>query len=708
MTKFVLRDYQQDIVNQVFNKIKTTELGKGLMVQSQAGSGKTVMMADIAKHFTDKKVKVLFLVHRTEIIQQAEKTFMDYGVDAEYADFSMIQTYSNLLFNKHEDFNPDVIFVDEGHHCMSPTYQKVLRYYQQKALKNKKPIYQLFFTATPYRLDGKDFLQFIQEDNLILGLSTKELIDRHNLAPFRYYEPSRLDASVLKRNGKTGDYTAESMAKAVENISPEDLVRTYQKYCKNGEQALIYASTVELSKQYAKAFNDAGITASHLDGSSNSKEREEVIEKYRQNKIKVLSNVELFTEGLDLPNASVAFLVRPTQSLSLYIQFSMRVLRYKENKVAKIFDYAGLHDTFGLPDTDYHWSLQAENPMETAEVGKTKKCPYCNYIFELLPNQSHLKTIKCPNCNHDVILINPKKDSPFDEYYDEDIAAQEQMVNSFNELEHGKLNLNLDIDAHLPLYENYQLAKYKLAFPNDNARTILSKTLRALKAPIFPTYFELQKLTEMTNNDPNEEQIVALIQSNNKIRKRLIEGQQNLSVNYPIYKNFAIAEKKLTAISGNFTQKEVICFVFDKMKRLIFREYFALFVAPYSNKQLLSLIKYDYNEENVKLITEYRQQLYNFFVNNPAPLGRVFTAQITDVKCNEQNRNFTIYFKDYYGKKYHQVVTPVTVAKIIPTEYKSKISEKDGYLVLKNQYIKVLPTRDKETKQIHFKFALPY
>lgn len=706
--KFKLRDYQQDLVNQVFEHIKTTEVGKGIMVQSQAGSGKTVMMADVAKHFTDKKAKVLFLVHRTEIIQQAEKTFMEYGVNAEYANFSMINTYHNQLFKKHEDFDPDVIFIDEGHHCMSPTYQKVLKYYQQKAIKNNKPIYEMFFTATPYRLDGKDFLQFVQPDNLILGLTTKELIERHNLAPFQYYEPSRLDASVLKRNGKTGDYTSESMAEAVKNISPKDLVRTYQKYCKNGEQALIYASTVELSKKYAKAFNDAGIKAYHLDGSSSSKEREEVISKYRQNKVKVLSNVELFTEGLDLPNASVAFLVRPTQSLSLYIQFSMRVLRYQEGKTAKIFDYAGLHDTFGLPDTDYHWSLQAENPMETAEVGKTKKCPYCNYIFELLPNQARLKSIKCPNCSKEVILINPKKDSPFDEYYDEDISEQEQMINSFNELEHGKINFNLEIDPHLPFYENYQLAQYKLSFPNDTPKTILQKLLRTFKVPVYPTYFELSKTVEVSKGALSEQEITKAVENNNKILKRLLESKQNLSVNYPIYKNFAIAEKKITSVKGAFKQSEVIQYVFDKMQKLNFREYFGLFIAPYSVKQLLDLIKYDHTSENIKLITDYRKKLYSFFLNQPAPLGRVFTAQITDVTCNERTSNFTIYFKDYYGKKYHQVVLPVTVAKIIPYQDKDKIQQKDGYLVLKGQYIKVLPQRDKETNQIRFKFALPY
>lgn len=705
--KFKLRDYQQDLVNEVFKHMKTTEIGKGIMVQSQAGSGKTVMMADVAKHFTDKKAKILFLVHRTEIIQQAEATFMEYGVNAEYANFSMINTYHNKLFKKHEDYCPDVIFVDEGHHCMSPTYQKVLKYYQQKAMKEHKQIYQLFFTATPYRLDGKDFLQFVQSDNLILGLSTRELIERHNLAPFQYYEPSRLDASVLKRNGKTGDYTSESMAEAVKNISPRDLVRTYQKYCKNGEQALIYASTVELSKQYAKAFNEAGIKASHLDGSSSHKEREKIISQYRENKIKVLSNVELFTEGLDLPNASVAFLVRPTQSLSLYIQFSMRVLRYQKGKTAKIFDYAGLHDTFGLPDTDYHWSLQAENPMETAEVGKTKKCPYCNYIFELLPSQSRLKSIKCPNCSKEVILINPKKDSPFDEYYDEDISQQEQMINSFNELEHGKINLNLDIDPHLPFYENYQLAKYKLAFPEDTPRTILQKLLRSFKIPVYPTYFEITKTVEVSKG-LTEKEIVDLVENNNKILKRLIEGKQNLSINYPIYKNFAIAEKKLTSLKGTFKQSEVIQYVFDNMRKLNFREYFGLFVAPYSVKQLLDLIKYEHSPENIKLITDYRKKLYSFFVNQPAPLGRVFTAKITDVICNTKNNNFTIYFSDYYGKKYHQVVLPMTIAKIIPYQDKDKIQQKDGYLVLKGQYIKVLPQKDKDTQQIRFKFALPY
>lgn len=701
MGKFKLRDYQEQIINEVLRKEKTTKNGYGIFVQSQAGSGKTVMMADLAKKATDAGKRVLFLVHRREIVHQAQKTFLDYGVNPDLLKTEMIQTYANDL-KKGKDFKPDTFFIDEAHHSMSPTYRKVWNIYQERAINTGNPINILLFSATPWRLDNQDFLDLVQEDNLICGPTVKDLINRHYLAPFEFYEPSRADLSKLERNGK-GDYTQASMAEAVKNISPQDLVRTYKKYCKNGEQALIYAVNVESSKRYAKAFNEAGISAYHLDGASNNKERDDVIQQYREGKIKVLSNVEIFTEGLDLPNASVAFLVRPTQSLSLYIQFAMRVLRYKEGKVAKIFDFAGLHDTFGLPDTDYRWSLQADNPMETAKVGRTKKCPKCNYIFEIDPTEAHKKSVLCPNCQTEIILINPKKDSPFEEFYDEDVAEQESMINSFSQLDTNGINPRQRISSRLPLHVNYQLAKIQLAFPNEDNLTTFRKLLREYQAPFYPTYYELEETEKLTKGSPSQEEIKRLISQNNDLLQELIDSQRDMSVSYSLKQNFNIVKKRLKATLGSVDINSALEYMFQRMKNAKYREYFAINVGNLSPEQITNLIDIEHKDEYIEIIKRWQSVLNTFFNSIAVPLRQIFNAQIFDIEEDDIANCYILRFKDHYNKKYHQAVTPATIVRLASDEKKKNVMENaDGYKLLKGQYIKAMPVKLK-TGAIVFK-----
>lgn len=701
LSKFKLRDYQKQIIDEVLQKEKATKNGYGIFVQSQAGSGKTVMMADLAKKATDAGKRVLFLVHRREIVHQAQKTFLDYGVNPDLLKTEMIQTYANDL-KKGKDFKPDTFFIDEAHHSMSPTYRKVWNIYQERAINTGQPINILLFSATPWRLDNQDFLDLVQEDNLICGPTVKDLINRHYLAPFEFYEPSRADLSKLERNGK-GDYTQASMAEAVKNISPQDLVRTYKKYCKHGEQALIYAVNVESSKRYAQAFNDAGISAYHLDGASNNKERDDVIQQYREGKIKVLSNVEIFTEGLDLPNASVAFLVRPTQSLSLYIQFAMRVLRYQDGKTAKIFDFAGLHDTFGLPDTDYQWSLQADNPMETAKVGRTKKCPKCNYIFEIDPNEAHKKSVLCPNCQTEIILINPKKDSPFEEFYDEDVAEQESMINSFSQIDTNGFNPNQRISPRLPLHVNYRLAQHQLAFPNEDNLTTFRKLLREYSKPFYPTYYELEETEKLTKGSPTQNEMQELISQNNDLLQDLIDSQRDMSVSYSLKQNFNIVKKRLKATLGSLDVSSALEYMFQRMKNAKYREYFALNVGNLSSKQIINLIDVEDKSEYIEIIERWQSILNTFFSSIAVPLRQIFNAQIFDIEEDNIRNCYVLRFSDHYNKKYHQAVTPATIVRLASDEKKKSVMEDaNGYKLLKGQYIKAMPVRLK-TGAIVFK-----
>lgn len=164
---FKLRDYQQETIDKVYQSIKSGH--RSIMVQQPPRTGKTVIMADIARRATAKGNRVLFMVHRQEIVQQVVKTFRTDGVDMNLATIGMVQTITRHV----DDLDPpQIIFVDEAHHALARTYQRVLEAFPKA--------YKLLFTATPYRLNGAGFTDIA--DDLITGKSVSWLID-HNFSP---------------------------------------------------------------------------------------------------------------------------------------------------------------------------------------------------------------------------------------------------------------------------------------------------------------------------------------------------------------------------------------------------------------------------------------------------------------------------------------------------------------------------------------------
>ena len=375
---FKLRDYQQETIDKVYQSIKGHH--RSIMVQQPPRTGKTVIMADIARRATAKGNRVLFMVHRQEIVQQVVKTFRADGVDMNLATIGMVQTITRHV----DDLDPpQIIFVDEAHHALAETYQRVLKAFPKA--------YKLLFTATPYRLNGAGFTDIA--DDLITGKPVSWLIDHHFLAPVDYYAPSQIDASKLRAK-RTGDYSEASIREAMKPKIYGNAVKHYLKLAA-GKQAIAYTYNVDSAISLAQAFNSQGITARAVAGSTPKEERRKIIEDYRAGKIKIVTNAELFTEGLDLPNVDCVIMLRPTQSLSLYLQFAMRSMNPREGKTATIIDHVGNVERFGLPTDDREWTLEGREKGKTSSSGATIKsvtvcqtcfasfyrtggtCPYC-------------------------------------------------------------------------------------------------------------------------------------------------------------------------------------------------------------------------------------------------------------------------------------------------------------------------------------------
>lgn len=338
-------------------------------------------MADIAKKTTDKGNRILFLVHRKEIVDQVKKTFELQGVNMDLATIGMVQTLTRKV---NKLLEPKLIFVDEAHHVLAKSYTRIL--------DNFPNSYKLLFTATPWRLSGKGFENIATD--LIIGKSVKWLIDHGNLAPVDYYAPKDIDTSLLKVK-RTGEFDEKSIQTAIKPKIYGNAVKNYKKLA-SGKQAIAYTYNVDSAKKLATAFNEAGISAKSVDGKTPKEERNQIISDYRDGKIQIVTNAELFTEGLDLPNVDCVIMLRPTQSLSLFLQFGMRAMNPREGKTAVIIDHVGNVERFGLPTDDRVWSLTGTDKSKSKAVTSEtiKSVTVCEVCFSTFYRTGDF----CPNC----------------------------------------------------------------------------------------------------------------------------------------------------------------------------------------------------------------------------------------------------------------------------------------------------------------------
>lgn len=382
-----LRTYQEELVSRVRKSWITGH--KAPCIVLPCGGGKSVIVAEMAKRTTDNKKRVLFLVHRKELCNQIECTFRNWGVDMLRCSVMMVQTASRRIGKL---LPPSLIITDENHHSCANSYRKIYEAFPSAM--------RVGVTATPIRLDGSGLSDV--NDDLVVGVTAKWLIENKFLAPYDYYAPSLVDMTGIKI--KRGEYdTAQTENLMLRKAVFGDVIKYYNSLAKD-KQAVCYCTSVKHSMEMARKFCDNGIEAVHIDGSTPKFERDRIIENFRRGVIDILCNVDLISEGFDVPDCECVILLRPTQSLTLYIQQSMRCMRYKPGKRAVIIDHVGNYARFGMPDADRTWTLEAKKKtvkhVEKSEEVKIKQCPECFYVFK--PFDSENKPVmKCPNCGYE-------------------------------------------------------------------------------------------------------------------------------------------------------------------------------------------------------------------------------------------------------------------------------------------------------------------
>ncbi|GEM_PF-1847976 len=362
-----LRTYQQNLKNEIFEK---WSVHFNIMLQLPTGTGKTVLFTSIINDLTQVAgTKILIIAHRTELIDQIDSWLNKYGIEHGIIQSSRprqlqknIQIASiQTITNKHnqevmDQFKADFIIIDEAHHALAESYQ---------LLWNKYPgTWKLGVTATPYRLNHTSFTDLFSE--LIVSQPMSQFIHEGYLADYIYLADNPngdmlREIDSIKEKSSTGDYKVRTL---MDNLNVDKyikyIVSCYLQYAK-GKRGIVYAITVEHGKNLCQAYQCIGVKAEFIDSTTPKKERAKIIERFRRGEIDIMVNVNIFSEGLDIPAIEFIQMTRPTYSLSMYLQQVGRGLRpTKGNGKCIILDNAGMFEKFGLPSDHRNWSIHFE------------------------------------------------------------------------------------------------------------------------------------------------------------------------------------------------------------------------------------------------------------------------------------------------------------------------------------------------------------
>jgi DNA repair protein RadD len=435
--KFKPRAYQQKAVAEIRQAFR--EGKRRLVLVSPTGAGKSFMASVIIEGAVAKGNKVVFLAHRKELIEQCSKTLDEIGVDhgvikANHwrrrpdapVQVASVQTlvakrtcklckdariaYAKIVapYHEYKDVPTEAIIVpcdpcqgtgkiprskppaqilviDETHRCLAASYLEIVASYPNALL--------LGLTATPIRRDGRGLGRMYEQ--IVATVQVEDLVDMGFLLPLRVYAPDLPDLSDVKL--VAGDYDNVRLA---EVMRAEKLVGNiidhWQRLGEN-RRTIVFTVSVENSKDLARRFRDAGVVAEHVDGTMAGNERYTILGRLASGETTVVTNVDLVTEGYDLPSLGCVVLARPTKSLTVFLQQVGRVMRpHADQTYAVVLDHAGCVHEHGLPTHPRRWTLD-DRKKKKGKGGEDEDLPVmrCESCGALRPRDVEL----CPACS---------------------------------------------------------------------------------------------------------------------------------------------------------------------------------------------------------------------------------------------------------------------------------------------------------------------
>lgn len=320
------------------------------------GTGKTIFSALDYKRLCNeagRRLRLLFVAHQAEILSQSQSTFATVMRDPSFGEqyfggvapekneqvFATVQTLAGSGLERFSPDHFDVVIIDEFHHASAPTYRKVLDYFRPKEL--------LGLTATPERTDGKDVAAEYFDGRIATELRLWDALEGDLLVPFHYYgidDGTDLTGLTFER-GKYRDSELSRYYLAHKSRVALVLEQIQQKIAHPaGMRAIGFCVDTAHAQYMAEEFTSAGLPATYLLGTDTAERRREVITQLKdpQSDLTTVFTVNLFNEGVDIPEVDTLLMLRPTQSPTLFQQQLGRGLRRSPDKaVAIVLDFVG-------------------------------------------------------------------------------------------------------------------------------------------------------------------------------------------------------------------------------------------------------------------------------------------------------------------------------------------------------------------------------
>ena len=358
-----LHNFQEKMVQSTREKLRTGI--KRILLQAPTGAGKTVLTAFMTGNAAKKGKIIWFIVHRRELIRQSSRTFEMVGIqhgivsagwDMNNRSAVQICGVQTLVKRLHRLYKPDIIIWDESHHIAATSWRTIYEQFPYAV--------HIGLTATPRRLDGKGLADYF--DTMICGPDVGTLIQGGLSDADRLFSVPGVQTDGLHHRG--GDFKREEVVAALERSTVMgDAVAHYLKHA-NGRRGLVFEASIERSERLAKSFRDAGIPAAHVDGNTDSMVRDMAMGDLETGALRIICNVDLFGEGVDVPAIEVVHLCRPNNSLTVYLQQVGRGLRLAPGKHdVLIFDHAGNVQRHGRPDDAREWVLTGNQSRRSKE-----------------------------------------------------------------------------------------------------------------------------------------------------------------------------------------------------------------------------------------------------------------------------------------------------------------------------------------------------
>jgi superfamily II DNA or RNA helicase len=398
--------YQNEILEKLEVERSVHSRNKNLLVAA-TGTGKTVISAFDYKNFksNNKSSKLLFVAHRKEILQQAKATFQGVLKDNNFGDlwvdgiepnsneyvFASVQTLNNRL--KDIKLTPeyyDFIIIDEVHHISASTYRPIINYFSPKVL--------LGLTATPERMDGENILTDFC-NRIAAEIRLPEALNKKLLCPFQYFGiTDSIDLTNVK--WEKGKYVASELTSLYtkNDIRVGEIIKNLDKYVNdiNDVSAIGFCVTIEHATFMAEKFNLAGLRAECLTA-KNASERNRIREQFKKKEFNYLFVVDIFNEGVDIPEIDMVLFLRPTESLTVFLQQLGRGLRLAEGKDSlTVLDFVGN----SRPEYDFESKFRALIGKTTTSVKKEIEDDFphlplgCSIVLEKKAKETILENIR--------------------------------------------------------------------------------------------------------------------------------------------------------------------------------------------------------------------------------------------------------------------------------------------------------------------------